>query len=147
MMIFNARVELSNFMCTLFISVCIAEFSSEMNDSKVDLGFLDKCEPWLLVNKFFPSKVGGLPAWLNLETIPSINKLKCKECNQSLMFLCQVRLNTPILFFRSCNNNKLLIIIFVQIYAPLDQYEHCFHRTLFVFICSDWNCWKPNVSR
>lgn len=62
-----------------------------MTESKVDLGFLDKCELWLLVNKFFPSKIGGLPAWLNLETIPTIDQLKCDECNESLVFLCQVK--------------------------------------------------------
>lgn len=84
-----------------------------MSDSKVDLGFLDKCEPWLLANKFFPSKVGGLPAWLNLETIPSIDKLKCNECNQSLIFLCQVRLSSRLLFFRSSNNNNLSLFLSV----------------------------------
>lgn len=93
--------------------------SRKMSDTTVDLGFLDECEPWLLVNKFFPSKVGGLPAWLNLETIPSIDKLKCKECNQILMFLCQVRPhNSLILFFHSLNNNiglKILLFRFMRL--------------------------------
>lgn len=61
-----------------------------MTESNVDLGFLSKCESWLLKNKFFPSKVGGLPAWLDLESIPSNDRLKCGECNQQMLFLCQV---------------------------------------------------------
>lgn len=58
--------------------------------SSVDLGFLEKCEPWLLKNKFFPSKVGGLPAWLELENLPDIKDLQCKQCQNELVFLCQV---------------------------------------------------------
>lgn len=61
-----------------------------MSETTVDLGFLEKNEPWLLKNKFFPSKVGGLPAWLDLETIPSKDVLNCDECNSPLVFLCQV---------------------------------------------------------
>lgn len=66
-----------------------------MTESNVDLGFLNKCEPWLLKNKFFPSKVGGLPAWLDLESIPSNERLKCDECNQQTLFLCQVIYSYP----------------------------------------------------
>lgn len=58
--------------------------------SSVDLGFLEKCEPWLLTNKFFPSKCGGRPAWLELENLPNVNELKCEQCNSELVFLCQV---------------------------------------------------------
>lgn len=61
-----------------------------MTEKCVDLGFLDKCEPWLLVNTFFPSKVGGRPAWLDVESIPIADKLKCSECGKQLAFLCQV---------------------------------------------------------
>lgn len=61
-----------------------------MSKNSVDLGFLDKCEPWLLRNTFFPSKVGGRPAWLDVESIPSNNRLKCTECEKQLAFLCQV---------------------------------------------------------
>lgn len=57
---------------------------------QVDLGFLDECDPWLLSNKFFPSKVGGLPAWLDVDSIPSNDIVKCSICNETLLFLCQV---------------------------------------------------------
>lgn len=62
-----------------------------MSSTHVDLGFLDKCEPWLLTNKFFPSKVGGLPAWLDLDSIPSTEVLKCSGCSETMLFLCQVK--------------------------------------------------------
>lgn len=59
--------------------------------TQVDLGFLEKCsKSYLLTNKFFPSKVGGRPAWLDLEKIPESKTLKCNECNRELVFLCQV---------------------------------------------------------
>lgn len=59
-------------------------------ETNVDLGFIEKCEPWLLANKFFPSKLGGRPAWLDLEQIPQPTAIKCTECNNELTFLCQV---------------------------------------------------------
>lgn len=34
-----------------------------------------------------------------------------------------------------------------QVYAPLDEYEHCFHRTIYVFICTNTSCWHPNTAR
>lgn len=59
-------------------------------ESSVDLGFIEKCEPWLLTNKFFPSKLGGRPAWLDLEKIPQTSETKCADCDSELTFLCQV---------------------------------------------------------
>lgn len=61
-----------------------------MSVNRVDLGFLEKCEPWLLINTFFPSKVGGRPAWLDVESTPEIDRLNCNECGKQLAFLCQV---------------------------------------------------------
>lgn len=62
-----------------------------MYKNRIDLGFLEKCEkPWLLVNTYFPSKVGGRPAWLDVESIPLNDRLKCTECGKQLVFLCQV---------------------------------------------------------
>lgn len=69
-----------------------------MSKNIVDLGFLDKCDEWLLTNTFFPSKVGGRPAWLDVESIPSNNRLKCTECEKQLDFLCQVNLPMEVLF-------------------------------------------------
>jgi hypothetical protein len=31
----------------------------------VDLGFADEQDDWLLTNRYFPSKIGGFPAWLS----------------------------------------------------------------------------------
>uniref|UniRef100_A0A336M3S8 CSON011736 protein n=1 Tax=Culicoides sonorensis TaxID=179676 RepID=A0A336M3S8_CULSO len=90
-----------------------------MVETSIDLGFIEECEPWLLVNKFFPSKVGGKPAWLDLKNIPKAKELECPHCNEPLVFLC-------------------------QIYASNDEKEHCFHRTIFVFICRNGNCYKAN---
>lgn len=59
-------------------------------ESTVDLGFLEGQEPWLLTNKFFPSKVGGRPAWLELNKLPAVKQLQCAECEKELTFLCQV---------------------------------------------------------
>lgn len=73
-----------------------------MAENLVDLGFLEECEPWLLVNTYFPSKVGGRPAWLDVESIPSNDRIKCSECEKQLAFLCQV-------------NNSLSIFIAIAI--------------------------------
>ena len=59
-------------------------------ESSVDLGFLEPCEEWLLANKFFRSKVGGKPAWLELENLPAVKDLLCGECGEPCVFLCQV---------------------------------------------------------
>ncbi|XP_058460057.1 programmed cell death protein 2 [Malaya genurostris] len=87
--------------------------------SSVDLGFLETCEEWLLTNKFFRSKVGGKPAWLDLKNIPQPKDLLCDECNEPTIFMC-------------------------QIYAPLEEKENCFHRMLFVFVCLKSTCYQPN---
>nr|CAD7575365.1 unnamed protein product [Timema californicum] len=72
-----------------------------------------------LESRFFPSKVGGKPAWLDLKHIP--DNLKCKECGKPCVFLCQV-------------------------YAPIEDVESCFHRTIFIFFCRDPVCCKENSS-
>lgn len=87
--------------------------------ASVDLGFLEEIEPWLLTNRFFPSKVGGKPAWLDLANIPAVDQTKCPTCAETMVFLCQV-------------------------YAPSDKHEHAFHRTIFLFVCKTGTCWVPN---
>lgn len=85
----------------------------------VDLGFVEKCEPWLLESRFFPSKVGGKPAWLDLENIPGAKDVECEYCKEPCVFLC-------------------------QIYAPYEENNDAFHRTIFVFICKREECSKLN---
>lgn len=88
-------------------------------EHQIDLGFAEECEPILLRNVYFPSKIGGKPAWLDLEKVPSIDDLKCKKCGAPQSFLC-------------------------QIYAPIEEKTECFHRTIYIFICREQSCLVPN---
>lgn len=100
-----------------------------MVEDDVELGFLDSCEYWQVESRLFPSKVGGKPAWLNLENLPSSEQLKCKKCEETMIFLC-------------------------QLYAPFEEdtqhsfedYLNNFHRTIFVFICRNSSCCERNNS-
>lgn len=56
----------------------------------LELGFLQESESWALTNRYFPSKVGGKPAWLDLENIPSNQEMQCSSCSKTVIFLCQV---------------------------------------------------------
>lgn len=90
--------------------------------SKVDLGFIEPCDTWLLANKYFPSKVGGKPAWLELKNLPNPADLSCTKCQDPLQFLCQV-------------------------YASNDSVPHAFHRTIYVFICPKGECCVENSAQ
>lgn len=87
--------------------------------SKVDIGFVENCEKWKLSSRFFPSKVGGKPAWLNLDNIPGKEDIECEYCKDPCIFLCQV-------------------------YAPYEDDPKAFHRTIFIFICKNSECCKLN---
>lgn len=94
--------------------------------SGIELGFLEECEPWQVESRLFPSKVGGKPAWLDLENLPTPEQLQCKNCQQTMIFLC-------------------------QIYAPHEENANgnvdCtqnFHRTVFVFVCRNSKCCQRN---
>lgn len=84
--------------------------------SCVGLSFLDEAESWQLSSHFFPSKVGGRPAWLALKHLPT--GLTCAECNKPLTFL-------------------------LQIYSPISDQADAFHRTVFVFFCKNNACYAP----
>eukprot|EP00002_Diphylleia_rotans_P038295 TRINITY_DN8690_c0_g1_i1.p1 TRINITY_DN8690_c0_g1~~TRINITY_DN8690_c0_g1_i1.p1 ORF type:complete len:397 (-),score=67.78 TRINITY_DN8690_c0_g1_i1:63-1253(-) len=68
-----------------------------------------------LTSMFFPSKVGGHPAWLDPVSIPTPDEMRCTKCGKQMAFL-------------------------LQLYAPFEEYEHSFHRTVFVFCCKDSAC-------
>ncbi|XP_071526123.1 programmed cell death protein 2 [Panulirus ornatus] len=85
----------------------------------VELGFLEKTPSWKLRSKFFPSKVGGYPAWLALKELPTYEELSCRRCNKPLVFLC-------------------------QLYAPFHDKSICFHRIVFVFVCREPDCSQDN---
>ncbi|XP_034249089.1 programmed cell death protein 2 [Thrips palmi] len=87
--------------------------------TRVDVGFVDEVESWKLDSRFFPSKVGGRPAWLHLSQLPSSKEMECEKCHEPCIFLCQV-------------------------YAPIEIRDDCFHRTLFVFMCRNAKCYSSN---
>ncbi|VVD04099.1 unnamed protein product [Leptidea sinapis] len=90
-------------------------------EKSVDIGILEEKSTWLLHPRFFPSKVGGKPAWLDLKNLISTSDLLCNKCNEVLVFLCQV-------------------------YAPFEELEYCFHRSIFIFICKNGSCCQLNSS-
>ena len=83
--------------------------------TEVELGFVETIAGWRLSSPFFPSKIGGKPAWLTLKPIPSADNVKCGKCNEPCVFL-------------------------LQVYASIPNENTCFHRTLFVFICKNPAC-------
>uniref|UniRef100_A0A0G4FGV6 Programmed cell death protein 2 C-terminal domain-containing protein n=1 Tax=Chromera velia CCMP2878 TaxID=1169474 RepID=A0A0G4FGV6_9ALVE len=79
------------------------------------LGFAEepqKSEVHLLQRRFFPSKIGGKPAWLDPCNLPAPDTFFCERCGHLMTFM-------------------------LQIYASLDDAQ-CFHRSLLVFFCR--NC-------
>lgn len=112
----HTRASTSNIAGQLF-SLAIG-FACTMSGPQVDLGFLDKCEPWLLTNKYFPSKVGGLPAWLELDSIPSNDCLRCSVCSETMLFLCQVSgWSGAFSMRRSTENNSTVLFLTAGICA------------------------------
>lgn len=87
----------------------------------VEIGFSEACEQWEVESRLFPSKIGGKPAWLNLEKLPSVTDLQCDTCKDQMIFLCQV-------------------------YAPYEDEDANFHRTIFIFICTKVGCNQRNAN-
>ncbi|CAK9185819.1 unnamed protein product [Ilex paraguariensis] len=88
----------------------------EEEEVPVALGFVEKPKNrWSLLRQLFPSKAGGVPAWLDPINLPSGRSCVCDFCREPLQFL-------------------------LQVYAPLSEKESTFHRTLFVFMCSSMGC-------
>ena len=88
-------------------------------DSSTELGFVEKIDWFKLQSIFFPSKVGGKPAWLSQNTIPSLEDLTCCKCGKLMLFL-------------------------LQVYAPREEKEECFHRTIYIFVCRNGACCEKN---
>ncbi|KAG6785071.1 hypothetical protein POTOM_010794 [Populus tomentosa] len=90
--------------------------SEEEEEEPVTLGFLEKTKnSWSLSRQVFPSKAGGVPAWLDPVNLPSGRSCVCDICEEPLQFL-------------------------LQVYAPITEKESTFHRTLFVFMCPSMSC-------
>lgn len=91
--------------------------SDNNNNTNTILGFIDQPNnAQYLLRQYFPSKIGGRPAWLLPCNLPTIQKLTCKYCNNIMTFL-------------------------LQLYAPLRQLQQTtFHRTLYLFTCNNTTC-------
>lgn len=70
-------------------TVCFGN-ERKMSSIVVEMGFAEKKEPEWLTNRYFPSKIGGKPAWLDLDLIPSAEDLACRNCSAPMTFICQV---------------------------------------------------------
>ncbi|XP_076817099.1 programmed cell death protein 2-like isoform X1 [Clavelina lepadiformis] len=87
-------------------------------ESSVDLGFIEKCSDLCRLNRcYFPSKLGGKPAWLDPKHIPSVEDFICQSCLKQMVFL-------------------------LQIYAPDGNNDKAFHRTIYVFCCKTGSCYE-----
>lgn len=135
------------------------ENEDENNNEKetsVDVGLIDDEEidslkpedrqllAMRLSSPFFPSKVGGKPAWLDYTNVPratadsssssssskSQMHLTCETCKSQLTFLLQ--LYAPI-----SQTDKF--------YAELESSSACFHRSLFVFVCTNTACMRKTT--
>ncbi|KAF3333946.1 programmed cell death protein 2 [Carex littledalei] len=94
------------------------EFDEEEDEEEeeVQLGFVEKPRnPRSLLRHLFPSKAGGIPAWLDPVNLPSEKSRTCGFCGEPLQFL-------------------------LQVYASIQGKESTFHRTLYVFMCPSMTC-------
>eukprot|EP00923_Selenidium_pygospionis_P041794 GHVN01072602.1.p1 GENE.GHVN01072602.1~~GHVN01072602.1.p1 ORF type:complete len:287 (+),score=21.71 GHVN01072602.1:55-861(+) len=85
--------------------------------------------------KFFPSKIGGKPAWLVPQDLPPSYELSCSHCKE-----------------HSGRTHPLSFIL--QLYAPRGDLVNrldAFHRTIFVFACSscggNWVVYRSQLAR
>ncbi|RKP11840.1 programmed cell death protein 2, partial [Piptocephalis cylindrospora] len=92
----------------------------EPEEPIIQLGYAEDPEDDL-TSEYFPSKIGGKPAWLNPETIPGVTKLMCSQCQQPMTFLLQA-----------------------SVYAPEDVPDDAFHRAVFVFCCRQGKCHRQS---
>ncbi len=83
--------------------------SGSGSGSPWNIGFVEPCDARLLSRQFFPSKVGGAPAWLHPVDVPTAKQLKCLYTREPLDFL-------------------------LQVYAPVDEEPTAFHRSVFLFV-------------
>lgn len=91
-------------------------------EEEIDLGFVKFGTPsWKLVSKYFPSKVGGQPAWLSLSNLPDRAGLMCSTCKTPLTFL-------------------------LQIYASIPEITSAYRRAIFIFFCTSGKCCRSGHS-
>ena len=66
------------------------DYESDGDDQEWALGFCERAPAETLQRQFFPSKVGGRPAWLDPVDVPTAAQLKCLYTREPLDFLLQV---------------------------------------------------------
>ena len=93
---------------------------ADLTGAPVSLGFAEIPDAeYFLESAYFPSKIGGNPAWLHPAGVPG-NKNRCPHCGQPLTFLLQV-------YAESTQHNQFPAV-------------NAFHRTLFLFTCRESAC-------
>ncbi|KAL4236289.1 Programmed cell death protein 2 [Mactra antiquata] len=95
--------------------------AAPLMEKDVELGFVEETDKKLLTSRYFPSKIGGHPAWLSLDSLPTTDSLACRICKKPTSFL-------------------------LQVYSPGAEQVEAFHRTIFVFVCTDPACNKSNTN-
>jgi len=92
---------------------------------EIYLGFpvkVTKNDVTSLQRQYLPlGKIGGHPAWLNPNVLPTAKQVSCPKCDHPLPFL-------------------------IQIYCR-GQGEHAFHRYLYVFVCNNLSCYEEESSQ
>lgn len=69
----------------------VVEEDENEDREPVTLGFVEKPKnPTSLLRHFFPSKAGGVPAWLDPLNLPGVKSRSCGFCENPLQFLLQV---------------------------------------------------------
>lgn len=64
----------------------------------VELGFaIEPKDNRLLTSHYFPSKIGGVPAWLDGTNLPSSRDVACGVCKGPTVLLLQVRFSFVLL--------------------------------------------------
>ncbi|KAJ1720128.1 hypothetical protein LPJ53_005203 [Coemansia erecta] len=87
----------------------------------VTLGFAEPVDA-AFGSEQFPSKIGGRARWLDPRRPLASAQAQCDECGRTLALLAQV-------------------------YAPEDAPPSAFHRTLYVFVCSNGACHRAAAAR
>lgn len=88
----------------------------------VEGAFIDEDAKRPLESRFFPNKIGGLPAWLDLKNLPSVSEILCDICSSPRRFLC-------------------------QLYSPIEDKDTAFHRTIFIFVCLSEKCFQVGSNK
>lgn len=77
--------------------------------------------------------------WLNPKDLPAPEKLIC-SCGLPYVQLVQVRADGRLPGARRTRHPVLTSP--PQVYSPLEDEEHAFHRCIYVFACVDHRCFK-----